>query len=183
MYFTWFTLHNFLNEGYFGSQCLWGVTRQGPLSKRIVFFFLGRHKTLDGRERPVYGKHKFWGDHLFWSPSAPVSFSLSSFVFSPLATHKYIFWNFVIFKCKTKSKIDEFCWLPDYTYYFDKFLCWTLSIWKWCQCQCRCLDKGVWSWNFKFPLLQPRTRTGLSSHFMRHLGPPAVADQFYLLVH
>ena len=113
----------------------------------------------------------------------PCFFSLSNFVFSPLATHKYIFWNFVIFKCKTKSKIDEFCWLPDYTYYFDKFLCWTLSIWKWCQCQCRCLDKGVWSWNFKFPLLQPRTRTGLSSHFMRHLGPPAVADQFYLLVH
>ena len=67
--FPWFTSHNSLNEGYFWSQCLWGVTRQGPLSKRIVFFFLGRHKTLDGRERPVYGKHKFWKDHTFWSPA------------------------------------------------------------------------------------------------------------------
>lgn len=76
--FPWFTSHNSLNEGYFWSQCLWGVTRQGPLSKRIVFFFLGRHKTLDRRERPVYGKHKFWRDHTLYPFSLQSTISAAS---------------------------------------------------------------------------------------------------------
>ena len=31
--------------------------------------FLLFGKTLYGREWPVYGKHKFWKDHTFWSPA------------------------------------------------------------------------------------------------------------------
>ena len=87
--YPWFTLHNFLNEGYFGSQCLWGVTRQGPLSKRIVFFFLGRHLTR-GNDRFMENTNSGEttpSDHLlnFFFFSYQLGFS-----FSPSYFHEFL---------------------------------------------------------------------------------------------
>ena len=71
----WFTLHNSPNEGYFGSQCLWGVTRQGLLSKRIVFLLSG--KTLDTWREGTTG---LWKTQILGGPHlVPLFSSVANF--------------------------------------------------------------------------------------------------------